>query len=310
MDETIAHLQSVYYFIASLTLKSKDLQYRSTYFTDGFELYLDKAYQLFVKYILKEEASVAPLGILRPGILDVMRQLWELKKQGKVLTVIIYSNNSHLESLYFIKDLIHAHVGTKRLIRECIHWFHPMRNIDKILYKESRGSISKSWDSLRHIMVNGSIKAPTGIDPADVHFFDDLDHMNLRTMLQANYHKVPAYTFKASFDRISILFLKALRDSNIHIEQLSLYLYELYGEDSVKKNLSPDNLSLIEDVLDIFKFNTGPTAAVLDIPPRDDGIDIIENVIEDVKQGMKLGQLRKKKHRTYKKRRWTMRNTK
>jgi len=309
MDETIAELESVYYFIAALTSKSKEIQYQSPHYANKIEEQMNRAYPLFVKKVAKEERSSHPLGVLRPGILRIMEQLYQLKKAGKVLTVIIYSNNSHLESLYFIRDVIHAHLGTKRLITECIHWFHPMRNADKILYKNTNGSISKSWESLRDIMVNGSIKAPSAVEPNDVHFFDDLQHMDLQKQLRHHYHKVPPYEFKASFDRISVLFLEALKDAKMEIDPFSYYLYDTYADDRAIKHLNPENLSMIEDVLDVFRYNTGQTASVLDLVPQpDEGIRIMQQAVDEVEKGYVQGRLKKKKTRTYKRRRLTVRH--
>ena len=314
MDETLAHLQSVYYFIASLTLDTKDLQYRTTYFTDRFEETLDNAYQLFVKRVAEEEASEHPLGILRPGVLQAMKQLSELKKKGKVQSVVIYSNNSHLESLYFIRDLIHTHIGGKRLINDCIHWLHTKRQEDKIMYHESRGNISKTWNVLKDIMVHGPVKAPTFIEPSDVHFFDDLDHDNLKGALQRNYHKVPPYSYNASFDRLSILYLSALRDAKVNVTQFAIYLMEIYGDPAnqtqVAQVVTPGNVTLMEDVLDIFRYNTHVSAKSEILPPKDKGIEIMEEVIyeveHDVKEGIKGG--RKKRKHTYKKQRRTIKN--
>ena len=315
MDETIAHLQSVYYFIASLTLDTKDMQYRTTYFTDRLEETLDNAYHLFVKRVVEVEESDHPLGILRPGILQVMDQLYALKKKEKVLSVVIYSNNSHSQSLYFIRDLIHKHVGTKRLINDCIHWLHPGRSADKLMYHESRGSMSKSWDVLKDIMIHGPVNAPKFVDPTDVHFFDDLDHINLQRALQHNYHKVPAYSYKASFDRLTIIYLSALRDAKVNINQFAIYLMDLYGDPSSVaqvKHLTPGNVTLMEDVIDIFRFNTdGNGKLEKDIipPPKDKGIQIMEEVIHEVEQDVKerLKGDKRKKNKTHKQRRWTLR---
>jgi hypothetical protein len=308
MDQTIAELQSVYYFIAALTSRPTVMQYRATYFTDKLEKQLEKAYELFVKSVAKEEHSPHPLGILRPGILHIMEQLYQLKKMGKVLTVVIYSNNSHLESLYFIRDVIHAHLGTKRLITECIHWFHPRRNADKIMYKNTNGSMSKSWESLKDIMVNGPIKAPDLIEPMDIHFFDDLNHEALSKPLKHHYHKVPPYEFKASFDRISVLFLQALKEAHVDVDGYSFMLYDTYADDASVKHVDTENLSIMEDVLDIFEYNTGKTAAILDLaPPSDKGIEIMHEVVENVKRGATRERLKRKRNHTYKRRRLTVR---
>ena len=135
MDETLAELYSVYYFIASLRLKgtlewvNKD---EANNITESLNTSLNKAYNNFVEDVLSEEISTEPLGILRPGILDVMKRLYDLQKKGLVKHVLIYSNNGHLQSLEFIRDLIHKHLGTNNLIGECIHWNHHMRDEERV----------------------------------------------------------------------------------------------------------------------------------------------------------------------------------
>lgn len=172
MDETIAQLYTVYHFIESFKKESH--------------------YKKFVKNILKEESN-KPLGILRPGILNVMSKLYELHKKGKIKGVVIYSNNGHLESVEFIRDLINKHVGNK-LIKECIHWDHPLRG---------RYKTNKTWKELNNILMNGVYK-DKNVNKDQVYFFDDLCHTDL--MENINYYKVPAYTFKASFDRIANIY--------------------------------------------------------------------------------------------------------
>ena len=68
LDETLAELYSVYYFATSLKFESGIL-----------ESNLDKAYQYFVRDILLTEISNEPLGILRPGILGIMKKLKNLQ---------------------------------------------------------------------------------------------------------------------------------------------------------------------------------------------------------------------------------------
>jgi len=185
MDETIAQLYSVYH---------------SLHYRDFINL-KNKPYKKFVAAIVKQEISDTPLGILRPGILDIMTRLYKLQLSKKIKGVIIYSNNTYLESLEFIRDIIHTHIGTNQLIKECIHWDHYMRK------EETRNVHNKTWNVLRNIIAKGKYKDPN-VHPKDVYFFDDLDHPDLK--MNIVYYKVPPYTFKASFDRIAAIYKEAL----------------------------------------------------------------------------------------------------
>ena len=188
LDETLADIYTVYYFVASL----------QTYptMTESLRRTLKAYYKKFVKQILYEEV-INPLGILRPGILRVMEKLHKLYIIGKVKGVIIYSNNGHLYNLEFIRDIIHEYVG--ELVCECVHLSHHMR-----IHQH------KTWDDLKYILTNGACKAKN-LRPSDVFFFDDLIHDNLHKHLE-NYNHVPEYTYKASFDRIADIYRKIVVD--------------------------------------------------------------------------------------------------
>jgi hypothetical protein len=263
MDQTLADPLPAFYFIDSLRRK-----YSTT-----------DAYNSFVSEILKEETSAKPLGLLRPGILPVMSKLSELQKANKIKSVIIYSNNGHLETLEFIRDLIQLHTGNTNLISECIHWHHPMRDEERVV---KPGVPNKTWTILKNIMQQGNCKAPETLAPHDVYFFDDIDHIDLQHNLGSNYYKVPAYDFKASVNRIAEIYRKAAKDiipnPNINsIIQLS--------KNQIKNIVSTNSL-----------------------PPKpDEGINMMMNAIKRVEEPIKGGYKRSDyKQSDYKRRRKTI----
>ena len=249
LDETLAELYTMYYFIESL--KGKEIPKSLT-------ASLHKAYKKFVAGILEQEVSDRPLGILRPGILGVMSKLSRLKKAGKIKGVIIYSNNSHLESLEFIRDLIHKHIGT-RLIKDCIHFNHPMR---------SPNNINKTWNEIKKIMMKGKCNA-SNIDPNTVYFFDDRYHPDLQNTLD-NYYKVPAYHFKASFDRVANIYKDAISEVDMNV--FKKYVHIMTDEKSEKSE---------KTILQIFKKQTGYTTNTKP-PMPDKGIDMMMSAIDNI----------------------------
>lgn len=292
MDETLAELYSVYYFIASLRLKEscKNEKIVCTNMSESLQKSLDGAYKLFVGEILKREVSTHPLGILRPGILGIMKTLRELQLEGKIKNVIIYSNNGHLESLEFIRDLIHKYIGSKDLIRECIHWNHHMRAEERTTQP---GMANKTWNVLRNIMVNGNCKAVPSIQPEDVFFFDDLDHKDLQKNLGENYYKVPGYNFRASFDRIAEIYRAVIRASNVDVEEMVDYLVELFviTSDEYEKIVATDGL--MDGLLDFFRGMTKGTASENEMVPKpDSGIEMMDAAISRVE--LKSGGVRKR----------------
>ena len=286
LDETLAELYSVYYFATSLRLESSSL-----------ELNLDKAYQYFVRDILLTEISSEPLGILRPGILGVMKKLKDLQKIGKIKNVLIYSNNGDIKSLEFIKDLIHLYVGGG-LIKECIHRNHHMRENERV---NAPHLINKTWNVLRNIMINGNTRAATNLDVRDVYFFDDLDHPDLRKKLGINYYKVPRYSFKASLDRIGEIYKNTLYKANIKGAKLKKYIniiledYIINGNNTVKYDTSINGvIQLLKDMTISRDLNSSPIIFSSPPPPPDIGILMMNHAINRVEIKNELRRIKKR----------------
>lgn len=287
MDETLAELFSVYYFIGTFRLKEtcNDNSNLCRKIPISLLESLENGYKLFVEKVLNQEKSNTPLGILRPGILNIMNELNKLKIQHKIKNVVIYSNNGHLESLEFIRDLIHLYVGSNDLIRECIHWNHPMRN-NEIMENEN-----KTWDILKNILVKGNCKALPDLKSSDVYFFDDLAHNNLKRNLSENYYQVPGYNFKASFDRLSEIFKDILEKVNMEdMELLKNYIVSLYGDRNSNFNNEED---VIDYIIKLFKSKTKGTVESNVLPPGpDSGIEMMKYAIEKV-NSIKGGKMKR-----------------
>jgi hypothetical protein len=285
LDETLAELYSVYYFVTSLRLES------------SIKLNLDKAYQYFVRDILLTEISNEPLGILRPGILGIMKKLKNLQKLGKIKNVLIYSNNGDIKSLEFIKDLIHLYVGGG-LIKECIHRNHHMRADDKI---------NKTWNVLRNIMINGNTRAAANLVTSDVYFFDDLDHADLRNKLGINYYKVPRYDFKASSNRIAELYKNAIYKANIKGAKLKKYVniiledYIINGSNTIRYDTNIDGvIQLLKDLshttfdMPLGNNPNSPNILLSLPPPPDIGILLMNHAINRVEIKNELIRIKKR----------------
>jgi hypothetical protein len=316
LDQTLANLYSVYYFLMSLRLKQHlqeyqiPISYQDQYDLEDLQPFLDKAYDLFVKRILLEEESpYHPLGILRPGILSIMKFIHYLKNKGTIKHVLIYSNNSSLYCLEFIKDVIQEYVKSNRFLSELIHWYHPMRKEE---ISSSPNYIGKDWNTLRKILIeSSSIQAPDSILPSDIYFFDDMNHKELSDKLENQYYKVNPYLYKASFEKISLIYKSVLYDISIDILKLFRLLLYIFPNDI----MVDFNKSTVNNIVNIFEKNTERSAGYNDRPPPkqlDYGIRIIKGVLKDIeKKNVKMEKLGgnikklKKNHSTYKKRRHT-----
>ena len=244
LDQTLADVTSVHLFLISLMLRTyleEHKPYMIAYFPEDLDEQLKKAYQLFVHRIAKEERTARPLGIIRPGMFGIMRQIDKMKSTIK--DVVIYSNNRYLPSLVLVKDIIHHVIGNP-IIGSCIHWHHPCRTSDH----ETQPSITKSWGTLKAVLIDQG--APLDLSPDHVLFFDDQDHTNLQSALQTNYYRVPIYQIHDSFDRIAAIYIECLERAKVNMYYVYLYLAEIMEEKSTpvdpSRFVSSDLIGLIQ----------------------------------------------------------------
>jgi hypothetical protein len=298
MDEAIAELYSVFYCITSLRLKDtirEDHPRLLPMLSDSLEKQVDKAYRLFVKKVLKEELSSKPLGILRPGILQVMNSLYRLQRAKKVAHVVIYSNNGTMVCLEFIRDLIHEHLGTTTLIGECVHRNHYLREEYHRTTMGLHDKWDKTWGSLKKVLIEGKCRAPSTLSVNDVYFFDDLDHKDLHRAIGNHYYHVPPYDFKASFERLGEIYQSAV--ANVSMYQFAPLITMIYGTGT-----SSDPFALsIQYIIQLFQASTERTAKKDDIPPpyqSDKGITMMKHAIHRVRSNRK----KTSKRHTHKKR--------
>lgn len=300
LDETLAHLHSMYYFIASLNMKEDIVENRSYLLSFLPEDVFDsqkKAYHLFIKRVLEAETSDKPMGILRPGVLEVMRALRALQQKGKVKHVVIYSNNAHLPSLKFVRDLIHLHVGSSFLIGDCIHRGHPLRYMD-----QQNPVITKSWSTLRDILIEGRCKAES-LAAKQVYFFDDLDHLDLQRALKEQYYKVPAYSYTVALDRISEIYIEVLEEAK---PDWSTFLFTVMDYLQVGERtalLHPADVT-VYDMVRTFWSQIEPRKETEDVPPPVDvGYRMMMDVVKELEYSKKP---RRQKRRTMRARRYTV----
>lgn len=297
LDATLADISPIYYYIASLQIKKMLSGLMFSIFPINLERELDKAYSLFVKRILEQEQSDKPIGILRPGILTIMEKLFTLKKKGRISNVIIYSNNNHLESLEFVRDLIHAHIGSKRLISQCIHRTHPLRNSENLQYPNM---YPKTWKTLSTIIMNNGMSKI--IMAKDVYFFDDLDHIDLQNTLQNNYYKVPEYVCRTNDSRIINIYSSVLEDADVDLTQFGLYITDIFSIKSIIHNFIMVDILSIMSFLSRYKLMSNSS-----IKETDDGITMMNDMIDRIKMNNIKMTKRIKRGRTFKKRRYTQR---
>lgn len=208
LDATLADLVSVDMVIWEMTIKRPCPN-----------TLLDRTYKKFVKKVAQQEKSDKPLGILRPGVIEIMKRLLKKRARSGLKGVIIYSNNSQLPSLEFIRDVIHDCIGTHSLIIDLIHRRHPIRYLDGEEMKTAAPyTYPKTWKTLKRILIEGKAKASKTIQPKDVIFIDDMIHEDLYINLPVgNYINLKPYVYECPFIDISTLYYECLQDEGIFI---------------------------------------------------------------------------------------------
>jgi hypothetical protein len=255
LDQTLADLYSIYPFLVSLQMNRLE-----TNITSRLERELKEAYSLFVKMICEMECSHS-LGLLRPGILSIMKQCRTLQKQGKIHSIIIYSNNGYLPHLHLVRDIIHHHVGSNHLISDCIHLHHPTRNEEKKQYL-------KTWNVLRALL-------PVRVNPSQVYFFDDQSHPDLESVLRHHYISVPPYSFRASFEKISGIFYQTLKEIDIDLDHLRMFISFIFP---IANHIHDP----FEAIIQSFKSMTKKTEEIVPEEDSDEGISKMKTVLKTI----------------------------
>lgn len=300
LDETLGQLHTPYYFLRELLPERNRLTEREDRGihkpSEGLRAILHEIYKNFVKLVAKQELGTAPLGILRPGILNVLREMVKLKEAGLFGGAIIYSNNDSPPTLDFAKDIIEAALG-EPVFCDVIYRTHPIRNGIDFNVERTTYDAKKTWEGLKKILETGSCGA-TNVQPEEVFFFDDLDHPDLMVALpKGHYIKVLQYKYRASFDALADLYLRAIHDSSF--ARNSTYQDEYIQYMSSLSNVRNNNASILQSHLDIYKGWTKPTNAPDRIPPPPDTSAInMRNLMRSLSPRSAQGGHRTRKRRS------------
>ena len=305
LDQTLADLTVVYPFLDTLCIKEHILDhhpYMMYFFPSHLEDELEEAYPMFVQGLLNEELATEPLGLLRPGILPIMAQLYKMKRKGHIKGLLMYSNNSHLPSLILVKDIIELHVGGT-LFTDCIHWNHPMRGPDTF-----NPYVMKSWEVLSRIMREGPTQAPCTLSAHQVFFFDDMRHVDLEKALSEQYYHVPAYQGHPSTDRLNALYTRCVQDAHVSLFPFMRYLVDLFELENVTIRYNPAEatmeglLQLLQQIFTRFKIQKKPALT------HDTGLQMMQDMMETITYHYKMKK--RTKRITWKSRRYTVKKHK
>jgi len=128
------------------------------------------------------------LGILRKGILKIMRRLAEARANGHVKALSIYSNNGNLGLLLLASSMIENSIGTPGLFCNHVHWYNPIRKYE--ITPGRPGNADKTPGVLRGTFLHSkcNITNITNVPMKQLYFFDDRSHPIIEIHIPDNHY--------------------------------------------------------------------------------------------------------------------------
>lgn len=201
---------------------------------------LNHAFDLFIECLAEKEQE--GLGLLRPGIVEIAKRLYELKQTTppQVKSVVIYSNNGNLVHLHLAGKLIERLANAPGLFCNYVHWYHPSRSNEVTLGKP--GMARKTYQVLVEAFQGGSCPHEE-IDPEHVYFFDDVIHDDIQDVIGDRYIQNPPYKVDADPAMVNECFQRAFEQAGLESDpEYSAYITPFTGE----KNTFQDIMKIIQ----------------------------------------------------------------
>lgn len=187
----------------------------------GLRLKLDVGFQKFVELLAAKEPSI---GILRPGILEIIHRFAELKSEGRVKSMIVYSNNGNLACLKLGTRLIEELLKLPGLFCNLVHALHPIRKNENI--QRVPGKLVKTTITLQKIFLHSECTddenegMPTDVSEQKMYFFDDLVHPDILGRVgPERYFLVSPYKHDADYNVINECLVNAFIAADLDTDQ-------------------------------------------------------------------------------------------
>lgn len=225
LDETIGRFSVLdgYLHFANPPILYKNMLQGQEPFTPSADLQvkINSFFSTFAECLLAKEPG---LGLLRPGIFEIMKRISDAKDRGLVERVAIYSNNGNMNCLLLASKMIENHLGKPGFFCDHVNWYDPRRRYEIQLGKP--GAATKSVSVLKTVFQDSKCSKPgTSIANKNIYFFDDTIHQNILTGIgQSNYFKVEPFKHDASIEEVEACFV----DTNEKIHLLEDEEYKRY----------------------------------------------------------------------------------
>lgn len=234
LDETLGRFSTPdghLYFLMPGALYSGQYRYGGPFHQPSSDLQtkLKAAFQTFAECLAAKEPE---LGMLRPGILEILGKLAKLKEEGRIKGIVVYSNNGNIACLLLATTMIEHLLGKPGLFCNHIDWWSHIR--DGKNWKGRPGQATKSARVLREAFVDprcGDIQSFEDVPLEKLYFFDDLDppHEDLVGRLgNDRYFKVNPYKRDADMAPIDECFDSALKSQGLdNDEEYLTYIHPI-----------------------------------------------------------------------------------
>lgn len=215
LDETLGRFAAgdVYmYFVYPDTLYRGQLKGKKPFPpSDELKELLSRFLNTFAICLAEKEPAV---GLLRPGIKEIMKLIAQARVEGLVKNVAIYSNNGNLGLLLLAAKMIEHLIGKPDFFCNHVDWYNPMRSGEIVV--GNPGAATKSVAVLKQVFADSKCGSVKDIDNRNLFFFDDLVHKNIKDAIgPTHYFNVNPYKREASYDILTECFQDAMERSGI-----------------------------------------------------------------------------------------------
>lgn len=237
LDQTLGDFSALYFPALFLSILPE--------MSEGLRSKIENAKNILANCLVYWEKKKVPLGLLRTGLMDILRPLQQAKEEGRVAAIAIYSNNENEPLLEIVSKMVDGLLGVKGFFCTLIHGTHPLRDEEQT---GKRGGAIKTIDTLASIFQTTDCGGASDVPIENIYFLDDSPaHKSLIKALGERYILVSPYFHNPSLGLIMSCFQTAIRTSGLEKDEeyydiLSTFLVQA----GLPRNMDLDFGKLVE----------------------------------------------------------------
>lgn len=173
---------------------------------------LKVAFDAFARCLVAQPQAA---NVLRPGLLQLFQRLAQLKAEGRIRAMAIYSNNGNSSVLRLAQRMLELGLGQEDLFCARVHAEHPLRSANRMPGYPPNAA-PKTIYTLKRIFQQcegGAASAP--IENNRLFFFDDVVHPNIQYSIGTNYKVVAPFKIEQPVDVLESCFQHAMETSGL-----------------------------------------------------------------------------------------------